>query len=179
MTRKIGTLSALASALALSACAGATGPGTGTRVVDTYYDYSFAGSELGYMEQFGPVPVYVRSGPPLSPADVQAIVGAMNGATYTGRLRFVPASAPSAPGYSVTLVMGAPSAPPAAYCPGRTDSPPPAASAQVTGVFCLGARLRSNGTVADRGPAAIASLAGGLFSPDLDPSRRGRPRAGE
>ncbi len=170
----------IAAATLLTGCAagGYNDAFSTSQASSIYYDYSFAGTEAGYMEQFGPVPVYVRGAQINSERDVQAVVAAMAGSPATGRLKFVPATAPTVPGYSITILFGQ-AASGVNYCPGKANQPLAAAGGetQVVGIFCLGPSLRSTVTVV-AGPRAVQSLTTLLFSPDADPNRR-RPRSSE
>src|SRR5262245_21543226 len=99
-------LPVLAAAALLSACAGGT-PGV-SPVSQVYYDYSFAGNEVGYAAQFGPMPVYLHGGPFANERDARVIIDIMNQNHYVGDLVFTPVPGPAARGYSVIFAYGPP-----------------------------------------------------------------------
>jgi hypothetical protein len=160
-----------AAALALSACAG--GLPAVTPVSNVYYDNSFTGSEIGFMEKYNPIPVVVRGAPPGSE---RAVVDIMNQNHATGNLVFAPAPAPS-DGYSIVMAFGG-----GASCQPRGGDAGGAPPGPLSAVFCTGPRVRSSAisTVAAADPnspqfrVAVDSMTTTLFSPDLDYTRRRR-----
>src|SRR5262245_32170956 len=100
-------LPVLAAAALLSACAGGLGGQPAiSPVKQVYWDYSFAGNEVGYAEQFNPIPVYLRGGPFANERDSRVIVDIMNQNRYIGNLVFTPVAAPNPRGYSMIFAYG-------------------------------------------------------------------------
>jgi hypothetical protein len=165
-------LAVAAVAVGLAGCADVGGNSVPPSA--TFYDNTFDASEIGYITQFNPLPVFVRGGPLDSARGRQAAITALSSnGQRIGGLRFAPATAPGGNGYSVVMAYGAP-VPGQNYCAGRADFPlaAPAAS-EITGNFCLGARLRSQVVVAvppgeldsPQAAPALDRLAAALFSP--------------
>jgi hypothetical protein len=176
----------LGLALGFAASAMLAMPAHAQRVSQEYWDWGFAGSEVGYASGRGPVAVYVKGDVFARDRNSQAILGVMGRSSAARELRFVSAPAPSTTGYSIIFVSG-PLLGNVNYCAGG-DFPlaPATGGLQISGIFCLPGRLRSQATMTVAAPditspqalAGITLLTASLLSPDLDPSRRRGGRTG-